>query len=95
MIKRLAAAGVHPTVERRARSGKLAGKTFVLTGALAVPRDDVARDIEAHGGRVTSSVSKSTAYVVVGDEPGSKLDKARKLGITTLTEAELRRLLNE
>jgi len=95
VIKRLIAAGVHPTVERRTRDGKLEGKTFVLTGALSVPRDEVARDIEAHGGRVTSSVSKSTDYVVVGEEAGSKLDKARKLGITTLDERGLRRLLNE
>jgi DNA ligase (NAD+) len=95
VIQRLIAAGVHPTVERRARSGKLAGKTFVLTGALSVPRDAVARDIEAHGGRVTSSVSKTTDYVVVGAEAGSKLDKARKLGIATLDEPALQRLLNE
>jgi len=95
VIKRLIAAGLRPTAEPRLRSGKLAGKTFVLTGALSVPRDEVARDIEAHGGRVTSSVSKSTDYVVVGEEAGSKLDKARKLGITTLDEHALRRLLNE
>ena len=95
VIWRLIEAGVRPAVERRARSGKLAGKTFVLTGALSVPRDAVARDIEAHGGRVTSSVSKSTDFVVVGEEAGSKLDKARKLGITTLDEHGLRRLLDE
>jgi DNA ligase (NAD+) len=95
VIKRLIAAGVHPTVERRARGGRLEGKTFVLTGVLSVPRDEVARDIEAHGGRVTSSVSKNTDYVVVGEEAGSKLDKARKLGIPTLDEQELKRLLNE
>ncbi len=95
VIKRLVAAGLHPTAERRARTGKLAGKTLVLTGALSVPRDEVARAIEAHGGRVASSVSKNTDYVVVGEEAGSKLDKARKLGITTLNEQELRRLLHE
>jgi DNA ligase (NAD+) len=95
VIKRLIAAGLHPTAERRVRSGKLAGKTFVLTGALSLPRDAVARDIEAHGGRITSSVSKNTDYVVVGEEAGSKLDKARKLGIATLDEPALRRLLNE
>jgi DNA ligase (NAD+) len=95
VIKRLIAAGLHPTAERRVRSGKLAGKTFVLTGALSIPRDEVARDIEAHGGRVTSSVSKNTDYVVVGEEAGTKLDKARKLGVATLDEPALRRLLNE
>ncbi len=95
VVKRLIAAGLHPTAERRARTGKLAGKTIVLTGALSVPRETVARDIEAHGGRVTSSVSKSTDYVVVGEEPGSKLDKARKLGLTILEEAQLRELLEK
>jgi DNA ligase (NAD+) len=95
VIERLARAGVQPQAPRRARSGKLAGKTFVLTGALSVPRDQVARDIEAHGGRVTSSVSKSTDYVVVGEEPGSKLDKARQLDVTIINETQLRQLLNE
>jgi DNA ligase (NAD+) len=94
VIKRLLAAGVTPAAPERQRSGKLAGKTFVLTGALSRPRDEVARDIEAHGGRVTSSVSKNTDYVVAGDEPGSKLDKAKKLDITVLDEAGLRRLLS-
>lgn len=93
IIARLLRAGVQPAAERRARSGSLAGKTFVLTGALSRPRDEVARDIEAHGGRVASSVSKKTDYVVAGDEPGSKLDKARALGVTVLDEAGLRNLL--
>jgi len=95
VLERLQAAVQYPPVEPRRRTGKLTGKTFVLTGALTVPRDSVARDIEAHGGRVTSSVSKSTDYVVVGEEPGSKLDKARKLGVKTLNERELRDLLDE
>jgi DNA ligase (NAD+) len=95
VIARLLRAGVHPAGERRPRNGTLAGRTFVLTGALAVPRDHVAREIQAAGGRVVSSVSKNTDYVVVGEEPGSKLDKARKLGITTLTEAQLKKLLKE
>ena len=95
VIARLLEAGVQPHGERRVRSGKLAGKTFVLTGALSVPRDDVAKEIAAHGGRVTSNVSKGTDYIVVGNEPGSKLDKARKLGVTTLDEPALRRLLGD
>jgi DNA ligase (NAD+) len=93
VIDRLLKAGVQLQVERRTRSGKLTGKTFVLTGALSVPRDEVMKQISAAGGKVTSSVSKSTDYVVAGDEPGSKLDKARKLGIAVIDEAELQRLL--
>jgi DNA ligase (NAD+) len=93
VIARLLTAGVDPRGERRSRDGTLAGKTFVLTGALSLPRDDVARMITAHGGRVTASVSKSTDYVVAGADPGSKLDKAKKLGLTVLDEPELRKLL--
>jgi len=93
VIKRLLDAGVRPVAEARKRSGTLTGKTFVLTGALSRPRDHIAKEIEAHGGRMSSSVSKSTDYVVVGEEAGSKLDKARKLGVTTIDEQQLRRLL--
>ncbi|MCX8073314.1 MAG: NAD-dependent DNA ligase LigA [Candidatus Binatia bacterium] len=93
VIRRLLQAGVKPHAERRPRTGKLAGKTFVITGTLSRPRDEVARDIEAAGGRVASSVSKNTDYVVVGLDPGSKLDRARELGIPTIDEEELERML--
>jgi DNA ligase (NAD+) len=89
VIARLLKAGVQPRGERRARSGALAGKTFVLTGALSVPRDDIARMITAHGGRVTASVSKSTDYVVAGTDPGSKLEKAKRLGLEIIDEQTL------
>jgi DNA ligase (NAD+) len=95
VIRRLLEAGVKPQAEHRARSGHLSGKTFVLTGVLSIPRDQVAKQIEAAGGRVTSSVGKNTDYVVVGEEPGSKLDKARKLGVTTVDENALGELLKE
>ncbi len=72
----------------------LAGKTFVLTGTLTGrTRSDAQAEIEARGGRVASSVSKKTDYVVVGDSAGSKLDQAQKLGIATLDEAAFESLL--
>ena len=88
LIERLAAAGVS-TVERRAAAGRgpLAGKIVVLTGALEGLTRDAATDlIERGGGRVGDSVSRKTDYVVVGAEPGSKLDAARRLGVTELDE---------
>lgn len=95
VIKRLKGVVLPTAAKRRVRTGKLTGKTFVLTGALSRPRDEVARDIEGHGGHVASSVSKHTDYVIVGDEPGAKLDKARKLGVAVLDERKLHELLHD
>ncbi|MEC4889713.1 MAG: NAD-dependent DNA ligase LigA [Nitrospira sp.] len=73
----------------------LAGNTFVFTGGLdGYSRDDAKRLVEERGGTVTSSVSKQTSYVVVGHDPGSKLDQARKLGVAVLTEREFADLIN-
>jgi DNA ligase (NAD+) len=73
----------------------LAGKTFVLTGALPNwSRDEATRHILAAGGKVSGSVSKKTAYVVAGEDPGSKLDKANELGVPVLDEDGLKALLD-
>jgi len=70
--------------------GPLLGKSYVLTGTLpTLSRDEAAALIEAAGGRVTGSVSKKTDAVVAGDDAGSKLEKARSLGIEVIDEAEL------
>ena len=74
----------------------LDGKTFVITGTLAGFSREAAKEfIESYGGKVTDSVSKNTSYLVVGENPGSKLDKARSLGVSIVDEAGLRRLLDE
>jgi len=72
----------------------LAGKRFIFTGGLAsVTREQAKQMVEERGGRVSSSVSKRTAYVVAGEDPGSKLDQANKLGITVLTEQQFLKLM--
>ena len=73
----------------------LSGKSFVITGTLSAPRDDIAAKILAVGGKVSGAVSKNTDYLVAGEGGGSKYDKAQKLGITILTEAGLDEILTE
>jgi DNA ligase (NAD+) len=95
LVERLRKAGLNFTSQLyrpKAAAGRLAGKTFVLTGTLPkLKREEAAAKIEAAGGKVSSSVSKKTDYVVGGAEAGSKLDKAQKLGVKIIDEAELLR----
>jgi len=95
LIKKLRKAGVHPTAEKRVvKSQKLAGKSFVFTGSLANrSREEAGELVIQHGGKVSSSVSKKTDYVVVGTDPGSKYEKAKELGVTILTEGGFEKLL--
>jgi DNA ligase (NAD+) len=77
-----------------AAPGPLAGQTFVLTGTLqTLTREEAQAAIEALGGKVSGSVSRKTGYLVVGEDAGSKLDKARELGIPQLTEEEFKALI--
>jgi DNA ligase (NAD+) len=75
--------------------GPFAGMTFVITGALSKPRNEVEGFIESQGGHAAGSVSKKTAYVVAGSEAGSKLDKAKKLGVKVISENELYGLVDK
>ena len=95
LVEKLRKAGLRFTEERKApRDSRLAGKTFVFTGALAHRSREQAEElVVSHGGKVSSSVSKKTDYVVVGTEPGSKYDKAKSLGVTILDEAQFEKLL--
>jgi DNA ligase (NAD+) len=100
LIAKLAGAGVNMESRqpppRAAAAGPLSGKTFVLTGTLqSMTREHAAAEIERQGGKVSSSVSRKTSYVVVGADAGSKLDKARELGVTTLDEDAFRALIIE
>ena len=97
VLEKLKAGGVvFPLEEEDAPDMPLAGKTFVLTGALdAFTRDEARKIIETLGGRVSSSVSRKTDFVVVGKDPGSKYDEARRLGVKTLSEEEFKGLIGE
>jgi DNA ligase (NAD+) len=94
LVKRLRDAGLTFAGKKRERGTKLAGKTFVLTGTLTkYTRDQAKKMIEDAGGRVSGSVSKKTDYVVAGNDAGSKLDKAKELGVSVIEENEMERLL--
>jgi DNA ligase (NAD+) len=93
LLQRLSKAGVNTSEPvEQADVQSLRGKTFVITGTHTSSRKELQSLIERHGGRVTGSVTRSTDYVLLGEDPGSKADKARELGITTIDEAQLRAL---
>jgi DNA ligase (NAD+) len=94
LVDRLREAGLTLTGKKKDRGTKLAGKTFVLTGTLEkYSRDEAKKKIEDAGGRVSGSVSKKTDYVVAGSDAGSKLEKARDLGVTVIGEKEMEQLV--
>ena len=94
LMEKLKACGVNMAEKQRQRGELFAGKTFVLTGTLPTyKRDEAAALIEQNGGKVSSSVSKKTSIVLAGEEAGSKLEKARTLGIPVIDEAEFRKML--
>jgi len=95
-VQQLRSAGLSFTGNKKQRGTKLAGKTFVLTGTLArYTRDEAKKMIEDAGGKVASSVSKKTDYVVAGADAGSKLEKAKELGVKVVDEKEMEKLLRE
>jgi DNA ligase (NAD+) len=96
MMEKLRAAGLRLTSEPKKAApddSKIKGTTWVITGTLSQPREEIAEQIVEQGGKVSGSVSKKTTYVLAGEEAGSKLEKAKKLGLRVLSEAEFRKLI--
>ena len=96
LVERLRKAGIQfeQAIKPKKKTGAVAGKTFVLTGTLPnLKREEAKEKIEAAGGKISGSVSKKTDYLVAGEEAGSKLDKARELGVPVIDEAALLDLL--
>jgi DNA ligase (NAD+) len=94
-IERLRAAGVSFEAREKQKTSVLEGLTFVLTGELSRPRDEIARELEAQGAKISASVSKKTSFVVAGPGAGSKLARAQQLGVAVLDEQGLADLLRE
>ena len=98
VIARLGAAGVRmvddePVVSADGAASPFTGTTWVITGTLSQSRGEIAETIIARGGKVSGSVSKKTSYLLAGEEAGSKLDKAKKLGVRVIDEAEFAKML--
>ena len=100
LLEKLRTAGLNfgerdPQGSVPAAGGNLSGTIWVLTGTLSIPREEMAEMIRAQGGKVSTSVSAKTTYLLAGEEAGSKLEKAQKLSVKVLNEDEFRKLLNE
>jgi DNA ligase (NAD+) len=96
MIEKLRGAGLQFNGEEKTldhSASKMKGTTWVITGTLSQSRDEIAETIIAHGGKVNGSVSKKTSFVLAGEDAGSKLEKAKTLGIRIVDEAELRKMI--
>ncbi len=96
LLKKLKNAGIWPSEDKKASqtSGKLSGLTFVVTGTLpTLSRDGMKEFIESHGGKVIDSVSKRTSYLVLGESPGSKFEKAKSLNVKIINEDQLKELI--
>jgi DNA ligase (NAD+) len=98
LLKKLKNVGMWPVGGKSKAESKTSstfdGMTFVVTGTLPTfSRDDAKAFIESHGGKVTDSVSKKTSYLVLGENPGSKFDKAKGLGVKIVGEDELRKMV--
>jgi DNA ligase (NAD+) len=95
LVNKLLANGVEIIAQPKKKTGKLSGKTFVITGTLdSLSREEAKQKIKDAGGKVAESVSKKTDYVVVGDEPGSKYEKAQELGVQILDETGFAAMIN-
>ena len=95
MIDELKKQGVNMNSLKEVKDNRFLGKTFVLTGTLpTLTRSEASEIIESFGGKTSSSVSKKTDYVLAGEEAGSKLEKANKLGVTVISEDEFRNMIN-
>lgn len=95
VIKKLKEAGVHYSVEPK-KEGGLSGKSFLFTGGLhAFSREEASGFVQAEGGKVASGVSRNVDYVVVGEKPGSKADKAKKLDLKMISEEEFKKLVGQ
>ncbi|MBS1969129.1 MAG: NAD-dependent DNA ligase LigA [Bdellovibrionales bacterium] len=92
-IKEMMALGVQLEAPKRSTTGKLSGSSFLITGTLPVKRDDAKDFIEHNGGKILGSVSSKLNYLVVGDDPGSKLEKAQSLGVKVISWEELQAMV--
>jgi DNA ligase (NAD+) len=91
LVKDLTSAGVEVLNEKPKANGKFTGTTWVFTGTLnEFSREEAGAKVRALGGEVTNSVSKNTSYVVAGEEPGSKYDKAKSLGVNIISELDFK-----